>query len=614
MSLIAELKRRNVFRVAMAYVVLSWLLLQVADIVFEAMVLPDWSIRMLLILIALGFLPTVIFAWVFEMTPEGIRKESEIDRTQSITPVTGRKLDVVTISLLVIAIGLFLTEGLWRDEPVVVQRPDAQSGTQGVGGSQAISVAVLPFANMSADVDNEYFADGISEEILNLLADVSELSVASRTSAFSFKGKDTPIPEIAIALDVRYVLEGSVRKSGNQVRITAQLIDANSDRHLWSDTYDRTLEDIFAIQDEIAGAIGQALQIQLLGAGGTAVKSEAIDPQVYSWFLEARHLLRKRTEQDIGTATALLIRVVESDPGFGRGHAVLGEAYLLGRSFDSELPLEATVAQARMHAEMARSLNPGLGGVDLILGSIARDQQDLVAAIGHFDRAVELEPAEPRPYHWRGMLLADAGFLKECRADLEQARELDPTNSNVYFALAGCMQASGDLDATIKFARQGRSMRQSSALSLLVIPQIMLGNLESAAAEIRGNPLDRESDSEAWDELLRQIEQPADQTQPDPSFETEDPLMSSPRFLLALDRTDDYLEALLKADNPGVGTLASSWPNRYLEMRRDPRFIQIMVRNGVVDLWRQIGPPPDCRAEGESFTCGLGQADEGPSP
>jgi TolB-like protein len=233
------------------------------------------------------------------------------------------------VFLLVVAIGLFVYDRFFLDTVTGPAASTPREVVTAAPGEQRPSVAVLAFENMSADADNEYFADGISEEILNLLADVKGMAVASRTSAFAFKGKELPIPEIAAALKVRYVLEGSVRKAGEQVRVTAQLIDADTDRHLWSETFDRTLRDVFTIQDEIAKAIGGALQVELLGEGGEAVKSESIDPDVYNRFLEARYLLRKRNDEDVDAGNRLLIDVVAAEPLFARAHVLLGEAYLL---------------------------------------------------------------------------------------------------------------------------------------------------------------------------------------------------------------------------------------------------------------------------------------------
>jgi TolB-like protein len=249
MSLFAELKRRNVFKVGAAYAVLTWLLAQVTDVFLENFGAPDWVIKTILLLLVIGFPLALFFAWAFEMTPEGIKKEKDVDRSQSITAQTGRKLDFTIIAILLLALGYFALDKFVldpaRDAAQVQTAKDAEAGPA------EKSIAVLPFVNMSDDASNEYFSDGISEEILNALAKVKQLKVSGRTSSFAFKGQNQDLRQIGDALGVEHILEGSVRKAGTKIRITAQLIQVDDGFHLWSETYDRELTDVFAIQDEI---------------------------------------------------------------------------------------------------------------------------------------------------------------------------------------------------------------------------------------------------------------------------------------------------------------------------------------------------------------------------
>jgi TolB-like protein len=272
MSLFSELKRRNVFRVVAAYVVLSWLLLQIVDVVSPILQLPDVFAKGVLVLIGLGFIAAVVFSWVFEMTPEGIKKESEIDPQQSITAHTGRKLDYVTIGMIVVGIVFVLLQqqrqpaqpagdGVRAEFPAEIENGPEEQTTE--ARVEVRSIAVLPFVNMSSDPENEYFADGLSEELLNQLAQIPSLMVAGRTSSFSFKGKNQDLREIGKTLSVANVLEGSVRRQGNQVRVTAQMIRVSDGFHLWSNTYDRLMDDVFAIQDDISVNVANALKIVL---------------------------------------------------------------------------------------------------------------------------------------------------------------------------------------------------------------------------------------------------------------------------------------------------------------------------------------------------------------
>ena len=270
MSLFNELKRRNVIRVAIAYIVTAWILIQVADLVLDNIESPQWVFQVIMLLAALGLPISIIFAWAFELTPEGLKKEKDVDRSESITQTTGRKLDFSIIGALVIAVAYFAIDKFTPSETdeqtqsAVAQQAELPKSSEPATPSTdapELSIAVLPFVNMSSDPEQEFFSDGISEELLNVLAQFPGLRVAARTSSFQFKGQNQDIGKIAESLNVAHVLEGSVRKSGTKLRITAQLIKADDGFHLWSETYDRELDDVFAIQDEIANAISAALKV-----------------------------------------------------------------------------------------------------------------------------------------------------------------------------------------------------------------------------------------------------------------------------------------------------------------------------------------------------------------
>ena len=313
MALISELKRRNVFRVALLYLVAGWVMLQVAQLLEGVLKLPDWTPRLVLGLLLLGLPIALIFSWVYELTPEGLKREHEVDRNRSATATTARKLDLMVGALLVLAIGMLAYDRFTGRVTVV---PGAASTTAASPGSPVArarsgpaSIAVLPFVNMSEDKANDYFSDGLTEELLNVLAKVPGLRVIARTSSFAFKGKSPTIADVAQALGVDHVLEGSVRKSGDRVRITAQLIRASDSSHLWSETYDRTLKDVFAIQDEISGQVVDALKVQLLGKenaspelGGTS------NSQAYETYLQGLYELNKGTKQQTLVAALAELR------------------------------------------------------------------------------------------------------------------------------------------------------------------------------------------------------------------------------------------------------------------------------------------------------------------
>ena len=264
MSLFKELKRRNVLRVGAAYVFSSWLLIQVAETIFPLFGYDDAPARLIVVVLAIAFIPSMIFAWVYEITPEGLQRDADVVREHSIAHVTGKKLDRTILIVLAVALTYFAFDKFLLDpvrDQSKIETAHQQGRTEALVESYGDnSIAVLPFVNMSSDPEQEYFSDGISEELLILLSKMPELRVISRSSSFAFKGENTDIPTVAKKLNVAHVLEGSVRKAGNQVRITAQLFDARTDTHLWSETYERELENIFDLQDEISEAIVGALK------------------------------------------------------------------------------------------------------------------------------------------------------------------------------------------------------------------------------------------------------------------------------------------------------------------------------------------------------------------
>ena len=378
-SFFEELRRRNVFRVGVAYVVISWLIIQVIETVSEPLGLPDWTVAFFIVLLLAGLPLVLIFSWAFELTPEGIKKTSEVAAEESVTATTGKKLNYTIIAILVLALGYSVWErqGLVEQSEQVTVASDEEVTETSIGAS----VAVLPFVNMSTDPEQEFFSDGISEELLNLLAKIPELRVPARTSSFQFKGQNLDIGDVAEQLNVDHVLEGSVRKSGVKVRVTAQLIEAETGYHLWSDTYDRELDDIFAIQDEISAAIVGALSETLgLEATVTPTVATATNPDAYNAYLLGQHQIKRRTKLDIEAAAGNFERALELDPDYAPAHAGLGLAwYLLSATSATygTLQLNDALDKALPHLEKAMELDPelpeALGAYGLTLDARLRD-------------------------------------------------------------------------------------------------------------------------------------------------------------------------------------------------------------------------------------------------
>ena len=426
MSFVQELKRRNVARVAVLYVVSAWLLLQAADLLFDAMNIPEAWLRFLIAILVLGFPLALIFSWVFELTPDGVKREKDIDRNNSMTPQTGQRINTAIIVLLVVAVVAVALDRLMPEkaaDPAVAVAADEVEDS-----APENSIAVLPFADLSAGGDQEYFSDGIAEEILNVLVRIEGLEVASRTTSFGFKGQEAlGIPLIAEKMSVRHVLEGSVRKAGDTVRITAQLIDAQTDKHLWSETYDRQLsaESIFAIQDEIAGAIVGQLGI-LMNAGGAAptIVSDTQNLEAYELYLQAHKLFIERTEFE--RSIALFEQAVAADPEFARAVAGLAAAYVIAPGWD--LTGRDYLELAINAANTAIALDPNLALPYAVLAAenLSRPRPEFNAAIENFNKALEHDEQDATIIFWRGAMLTDLGYFEAAERDLARCLQIDP--------------------------------------------------------------------------------------------------------------------------------------------------------------------------------------------
>lgn len=433
-SLWTELKRRNVVRVGIAYALVAWVTLQGVDFALDVIDAPNWIMQLLVALAAIGLPGVLLFAWIFEMTPEGLKRESEIDRSQSITADTGKKLNYAIIGVLALAVVLLATRQF-------LPAPSAEApAAAGETASLPASIAVLPFEDFSADKDQEYFSKGIAEEILNLLAKTDALRVAARTSSFAFAGSEVDIREIGRKLDVGTVLEGSVRKSGNTVRITAQLINVEDGYHLWSESYDREITDVFKIQDEIAAAIMASLRVHLLGEEKALMVSERSDNvDAWSAYLIGRERLAQRTQADIEAARAQFEKALAMDPEFAPAHALLAHAWLLleqDRFGGEDIEQKDVDAVITPHLEQALRLAPDLPEAVAIKGlhDLRRYRYD--AARTAFDRAITLNPNYALAYTWRAEIAYEEERFLDMLADKEKAYALDPMSLEIASDLA----------------------------------------------------------------------------------------------------------------------------------------------------------------------------------
>ncbi|HET7064796.1 MAG TPA: tetratricopeptide repeat protein [Rudaea sp.] len=427
MSFFAEIKRRNVIRMAGMYLVVAWLIVQVTSTILPMYSAPEWLPRTIVTLLAIGLLPTLVFAWAYELTPEGLKRDSEVPRELSIAPATGRRMDRIIMAVLALGLAYFafdkfvLAPRLQKADVAGISGPDAKT--------DAKSIAVLPFADLSQAKDQEYFSDGMSEELLNVLANVPGLHVVGRTSSFAFKGRNEDLRAIGQKLGVAQVLEGSVRKSGDRVRITAQLIDVANGYHLWSETYDRQLTDVFALQDEISKAVVEALKLRLLPEqrqGTRAARTTSVE--AHNEYLIGRQLQNRGNPDDARRAAERFEKAIELDSNYAGAYAALTISELSKTQF-ARSPDEAAKAQSRAQQAIARAFELD---ADLPEAYSARAtfhtvvDWDWKAAESDAQRALQLSPNDADVVRRAATTLVTAGREDEAIAALRRSIELDP--------------------------------------------------------------------------------------------------------------------------------------------------------------------------------------------
>jgi adenylate cyclase len=443
LSFLNELKRRNVLRVAAAYLVSAWLVIQVVETIFPAFGFGDAAVRIVTVVFAIGLIPILIFAWAFELTPEGLKKDSEVDRSQSIAPHTGRKLDRMIMVVLALALGYFafdkfvLTPQREAAKAEQVAEQVAQARLEGrtearVESYGDTSIAVLAFDDMSPEGDQAYLSDGIAEEMLNLLTKIPELRVISRSSAFYYKGKGIKLAQVAEELNVDHILEGSVRKAGNRVRITVQLVEARSDTQLWSETYERMLDDIFAIQDDIAAQVIGQLKLTLLGS---APRSLQTDPEAYTLYLLAQDTSRKADEKGLEKSNALGQQALAIDPDYAPAWILLAGNYSL-QALTGQRPEAEGLRLAHEALQTALEVDPDYAPAYSLLGWIAMSfENDLVAATRYYKKALDMEPANSDFINGSALLLAGLNRPDEAVDLLEYVITRDPLNPARHYNL-----------------------------------------------------------------------------------------------------------------------------------------------------------------------------------
>ena len=442
-----ELKRRNVFRVGIAYLVAAWLLLQVTDVVAPLLSLPGWVPRFVLLLLAIGFFPALIFAWAFELTPEGIQRERDVERGESIRHRTGRKLDRVIIAMLALAVVYLVVANYVFEDGTPPAAPAVMEK----------SIAVLPFRNRSASKDDAHFVDGIHDDILTQLAKLSAFDkVISRTSTERYRDTELPIPQIGEELGVATILEGGVQRAGNRVRINVQLIDTSDDEHLWAETYDRALnlENLFEIQSEIAREVVVALHGALSDQEAERIEQQpTTNFAAYEEYSFGRQELNKRTGESLLRAKAYFEKAIELDPEYAQAWVGLATVLALPHYY-GERP-ETTYGDLQEAIDTALAIDPLLGEAYAGLGWLSMYNRDLAKAEANFLRAIELSPGYASAYLWYASLLRDTGRFDEANEISRKAIELDPLSPILRIGYINSLRGLGRTDEARAEALEG---------------------------------------------------------------------------------------------------------------------------------------------------------------
>ena len=598
MSFLGELKRRNVIRVAILYFVSSWVLLQLTDVLSSLLPVPEWTGSFVFMMLLICLAPALIFSWVYEMTSDGLKREKDIDRTTSITPDTGKKINSVIVILLVVAIAGMIADRLVPEAERVVATEEIPTALEQIARN---TIAVLPFADLSAEGNQQFFTDGLSEELLNLLVRVDGLKVASRTTAFGYRGTTLSIPEISEALGVAHILEGSVRKSGDRIRITAQLIDAETDTHLWSENFDRDMVDIFAIQDEIGSAIVTALKNELgISVQTVNVKATTENVDAYALYLQARELFIKR--ESLLESKGLYEQAIKLDPQFARAWEGLAatEAVLNDWVHDdgvNHLP------HSQAAAEQALILDPTLSMPSAVLGSyVLMSGSNISLGESYYLEAIEKDPKNTTALLWYGMLLKDAGKFQDAANSLLGCLDIDPGYQNCKQHLAHVYLLQGRVAESLILFEETLEWNFHSQTEAFISHYVRNGqrSLALTLADIKFG-----LQSAPVIEWIRAIENPdTDNSRGYERLKDWEQNKSTGLVLadygvvpLAFGMYDEILSRQASA-------LMVMWNPDAEGFRKSPQFEQLVRDSGTLLYWQETGFPEFCRALGDDdFEC-----------
>jgi len=600
-TLLNELSRRRVFRVAGIYGIVAWVVAEVADVIFPALQLPEWTVSFVIALLLLGFPVAMFFAWVFDIGPQGIERTEPLAHRAGGIPAVERFAYLLMLAAAMAGLAYLLLPGyfpgLGSSDPATVSKD---------------SIAVLPFSNLSQDGSDDYFSDGMSEELLNLLARVPGLRVAARTSSFAYKNKEVDVRDVARELGVETVLEGSVRRSGDRVRITAQLIDAKTGYHLWSNTYDRQMEDIFVVQDDISAEIVKALQGKLSGEEAPEAVVRAAPPtenvEAYQLYLQARHQWKRRGQGPIERSIELLNQALALDPEFARAYAGLAAAYVVLPGYSRE-SVAAMNEKAAAAARQALARDPNLAEAHAVLAEIDSTEGRWADAEAGFFFATSLDPNDPSSRQWYSLLLRRTGRLQAALEQAQVALELDPTSPVINANMADTYLALGYDEKALAYRKTALDLGLDASQNDGSVEQIVAlraGDGATVAEFLRSLPEETRPSDAFIDALAAVIEDRDNWPQLEQVLKTEElPAEAGFKLNVMLDRPQNAMDIVLALDDPGDLDVGMIWMPEAAALRRLPGFDQLVQDTGLLDYWKQYGWPDDCRPAGETVQCGF---------
>ncbi len=601
MGLIAELRRRHVFRMATAYVISSWLVLQAGDLLFDLLGLPDWSLRLLLGILVLGFPVAMVFSWVFEITPGGIKKETEMDA------ISSRQRKTSLFALLILFAVILASVLIFSRYPVDSDASSAGLSTAPSGSPQTL--AILPFANLSDDNANEHFADGIAEELLNLLVDVDGLRVISRTSSFSFKGKDVPLSAIAEQLNVEHIIEGSVRQSGQRLRVSAQLIEVSTDSYLWSESYDRELSDVFAIQDDIAREIKAALQLTL-GSQEPLLNRPTDNMQAHELYLKGLYGFRNRDTFRMTASVQLLEQATALDPQYARAWEALAMAYLVlpgYQTVEERAVLNAAAAMGRAEANATRALDlqPDLVNARAVKAMI-KLQADPVAGFRQFESLLDDHPNSTNTRLWYAMQLGIFGYPRKARAELEIVAQGDPASGITQHFLAKAANMLEESERARAHGRRAVALGRSSGYMQIGIAHLADGNTQlfkSATNKIQLSDAERAAIDYVASPESSRISKPQFVADLLATPASNKPALTATPFYW-LGAAEPFFDRVQSNADTNLGLLLEVfWYPPAQIFRSHPRMQEIISANRFDEVWNELGPPEFCRRVNDAYQC-----------